>query len=310
MPLSARRSTATQERVNAASSTCNGDDVTPAQGLRPPHEPRREEIGECETSHVRSEARRENCRQPSMQVGVDDEHPRYREVHDRRRSYPESAGIVSRGTNYGSFSPASYPVESVPQAQGGDSPRAPRDLPTSAPGFDGRSPIADSVSRSDFDELTSLCRELLLEQKELRRRLDERETADRPAEESKREQMKEDRRQGARAGSRPRPAVLASQRARSTGAADERRRRRTRQSPAPAQPSRIRREYGEHDGLVRNAKVKPTVAFGSRVPRFKQAQVDEALPERDAESDQVGGHERGSRRRKAVSEESRQERLG
>lgn len=197
--------------------------------------------------------------------------------------------MASRGTDCGSFSPASYPAEGVAQARGGDLPHASRDFPASAPGFDEQSRIADSVSRSDLDELTGLCRELLLEQKELRRRLDERERADRPGEESKRERVKEDRRQGARAGGRPRPAMLASHRARSTGAVDARQRRRTRPSPAPAQPSRIRREYGEQDGILRNREVKPTVAFGSRVPRFKQAQADEALPERDAESDQVGG---------------------
>ncbi|CAB1105145.1 unnamed protein product [Ectocarpus sp. CCAP 1310/34] len=47
----------------------------------------------------------------------------------------------------------------------------------------------DSVPRADFDELSNLCRDLLLEQKELRRKLEDREERDRLAAERPREEM-------------------------------------------------------------------------------------------------------------------------
>lgn len=78
-------------------------------------------------------------------------------------------------------------LDTTGQARGAESA-------TRKPAFEGEGGSSaaqsnDSVPRADFDELSNLCRDLLLEQKELRRKLEDREERDRLAAEIPREEM-------------------------------------------------------------------------------------------------------------------------
>ncbi|CAM9182411.1 unnamed protein product [Choristocarpus tenellus] len=122
------------------------------------------------------------------------------------------------------------------------------------------------VPQAEYDELTTLCRELLLEQKELRRKLEESEMRIR-VEEQRRDDGEHIQRQGARCG----PA-----RARGLGMASQNKDRTQAQgrgggNSAPRQ--RVNRDHREKEEgrkstmVGRDVKTKPGVAFGSTVSR-------------------------------------------
>lgn len=146
----------------------------------------------------------------------------------------------------------------------------PRDPPY-PPAMRGKVPAdSDTVARADFDELTRLCRELLLEQRELRRKLEERDERDRQAQLSRREQAR-----------MPRSGLLAA-RQRSfnstpeAGGVSTRVQHGGRRRVPSVQPSRI--SGGRNVGNVghRGAGAKPGVAFGSTVPR-RMEEEDKSL---------------------------------
>ncbi|CAN0476037.1 unnamed protein product [Ectocarpus sp. 12 AP-2014] len=78
-------------------------------------------------------------------------------------------------------------LDTTGQARGAES--AARKPAFEAEGVRSAAQSSDSVPRADFDELSNLCRDLLLEQKELRRKLEDREERDRLATERSREEM-------------------------------------------------------------------------------------------------------------------------
>ena len=125
----------------------------------------------------------------------------------------------------------------------------------------------DVVPRRAFNELTNLSRHLLLEQKRLRGKLEEREEREQLAEQARQQEL--DRRQqqnrhpretlrGGRGGSKV-GGVAA-------GGGD----RRPRASPAPSRASRVQGKSARDNAVRRDAKAKPCVAFGSTVSRLEQ----------------------------------------
>lgn len=126
----------------------------------------------------------------------------------------------------------------------------------------------DLVPRSDFEELTNLCRELLLEQKELRRKLEEREERGRPADHSNQQQK-------IRATSKPRRGSIGSQKPAGLGSSSARGdgvgRRTSAAAALPGQAANSRMQGERQWGNVarRDPRVKPGVAFGSSVPRME-----------------------------------------
>ncbi|CAM9140799.1 unnamed protein product [Ectocarpus sp. 8 AP-2014] len=78
-------------------------------------------------------------------------------------------------------------LDTTGQARGAES--ATRKPAFVAEGVCSAAQSSDSVPRADFDELSNLCRDLLLEQKELRRKLEDREERERLAAERPREEM-------------------------------------------------------------------------------------------------------------------------
>lgn len=78
-------------------------------------------------------------------------------------------------------------LDTTGQARGAES--ATRKPAFEAEGVSSAAQSSDSVPRADFDELSNLCRDLLREQKELRRKLEDREERDRLATERPREEM-------------------------------------------------------------------------------------------------------------------------
>lgn len=127
---------------------------------------------------------------------------------------------------------------------------------------------AGFVPRSDFDELSNLCRELLLEQKQLRRKLEEKEERDRLA------QQFDHRRQHVGVSAKPRRNSMESQRPTGLGAPSAREngigRRSSGARPLQGQASNST-IHGERQcgvGPRRDSKAKPAVAFGSTVPRM------------------------------------------
>ena len=126
---------------------------------------------------------------------------------------------------------------------------------------------SDTVPRADFDELSSLCRDLLHEQKQLRQRLEEREERERLAAERLAQQEGATRQQQQqqqcgvprRGGGRS----LANQATGSSSSSSDGRRR----APPSVRESTLRREQ-------RPTKPKPGVAFGSSRPRMPGPTVD------------------------------------
>ncbi|CAM9698727.1 unnamed protein product [Laminaria digitata] len=125
----------------------------------------------------------------------------------------------------------------------------------------------DVVPRRDFDELSNLCRDLLLEQKRLRSKLEEREEREQRAEQVR--QQESDRRQeqtrhpretlrGGRGGVNLGGVVAAG--------GD----RRTRASHAPSPAPRAQGKNARENTVRRDGKAKPSVAFGSTVSRLEQ----------------------------------------
>lgn len=128
---------------------------------------------------------------------------------------------------------------------------------------------SDSVPRADFDELSSLCRDLLHEQKQLRQRLEEREERERVAaertaqqEEATRQhrQQQHDRQQQRGVPCRGGGRTSASQ---GTASSNGDGRRRV--------PS-VRESAVRHDD--HRPKPKPSVAFGSTRPRMPTPTAD------------------------------------
>lgn len=135
----------------------------------------------------------------------------------------------------------------------------------------------DVVPRADFDELSNLCRDLLLEQKKLRRRLEEREEEESRAERLQQRnddyQIGESRRQGlgpARPGA---------------GSGRDVRKRGVRQG-VQGEP-RGKGIGMRESGLRRDSRDKPKVAFGSTVPRSGQPRPEDNRPLVTASSAQV-----------------------
>lgn len=136
----------------------------------------------------------------------------------------------------------------------------------------------DVVPRSDFDELSSLCRDLLLEQKELRRKLEEREERDRLAEQTQPQRSKPRR---ASAGSQKTTAAVANASDRGDGS-------RRRISLQLVHGQMMQEEWERGHGLRRDRFVKPGVAFGSTVPRTPLGSKEER-PRVDSGQKQVSG---------------------
>lgn len=126
----------------------------------------------------------------------------------------------------------------------------------------------DLVPRSDFEELTSLCRELLLEQRELRRKLEEREERGRLGDHSNQQQQ-------TRGTSKPRRGSMGLQKPVGSGGSSARgdgvgrKTSGARSLPGQATKSRIQGERQWGNVARRDPGVKPGVAFGSSVPRMK-----------------------------------------
>lgn len=113
----------------------------------------------------------------------------------------------------------------------------------------------DVVSRADFDELSNLCRDLLLEQKKLRRKLEEREEG-----KHRSQRRNEDYRIGEsrRKGLGPaRPGGRSGWDVRQRGVQGE---------------TRVKGIGMRESGIRRDSRDKPRVAFGSTVPRSGSGQ--------------------------------------
>lgn len=123
---------------------------------------------------------------------------------------------------------------------------------------------SDSVPRADFDELSSLCRDLLHEQKQLRQRLEEREERERLAAErsSQQEEARRQRQQQRGAPRRGGGRSLANQGTSSSSISSDGRGR----VPTSVRESALRRDQ--------RPKPKPGVAFGSSRPRMPGPTVD------------------------------------
>ena len=136
---------------------------------------------------------------------------------------------------------------------------------------------SDSVPRADFDELSSLCRDLLHEQKQLRQRLEEREERERLAaersaqqEEATREhrQQQQDSQQQQRGVPRRGGGRSLTNQGTACSSSGEGRRR---------APSSVRGSANAHAHAQRQdqrPKPKPGVAFGSSRPRMPGPTVD------------------------------------
>lgn len=125
----------------------------------------------------------------------------------------------------------------------------------------------DLVPRRDFDELSNLCRDLLLEQKRLRGRLEEREEREQLAEQERQQELGR-RQQQSRL---PREALRGGRGfsklgGMAAGGGD----RRPRASQAPSPASRIQGKSARDSAVRRDPKAKPSVAFGSTVSRLEQ----------------------------------------
>lgn len=125
----------------------------------------------------------------------------------------------------------------------------------------------DLVPRRDFDELSNLCRDLLLEQKRLRGRLEEREEREQLAEQEGQQELSR-RQQQSRL---PREALRGGRGfSKLGGAAAGGGDRRPRASQAPSPASRVQGKSARDSAVRRDAKSKPSVAFGSTVSRLEQ----------------------------------------
>lgn len=135
-------------------------------------------------------------------------------------------------------------------------------------------PGDDVVPRADFDELSNLCRDLLLEQKDLRRKLEEREEKERLADKNARESELQQQQRSAYAhgGRQPRRAALGSKA--SDAAVSNRKgdgRRRSPQLSTGSASSRVQNNNSGRESTLRHvSKAKSSVAFGSSVPRMEQ----------------------------------------
>ena len=128
---------------------------------------------------------------------------------------------------------------------------------------------ADVVSRADFDELSNLCRDLLLEQKHLRRRLEECEEREPRAERMRQRSFRSgtvERGESRRRGS----GQVASERESAGGV------RRRRVQLVVGEEIRAPGNCVQEAGLRRD-RSKPGVAFGSTVPRSGQARTADKL---------------------------------
>lgn len=141
----------------------------------------------------------------------------------------------------------------------------------------------DMVPRSDFDELTKLCRELLLEQKNLRQKLGEVEERNRFIEHLQQQQSEQAhvRRKSLSVVKRSKDHV--AQHVRGTNVRDQQGRRRS--LPLQGKATLSQREGQVGAALRRDPRAKPNVAFGSTVPRMeRRRQVDMPLSGRDLSS--------------------------
>lgn len=115
---------------------------------------------------------------------------------------------------------------------------------------------SDVVSRADFDELSNLCRDLLLEQKKLRRKLEEREEELYRSQQGNGE-IGESRRRGL---GDARPGAGSGWDVRKRGVRGE---------------TRVKGIGMRESGMRRNSRDKPRVAFGSTVPRSGQPRPED-----------------------------------
>lgn len=126
----------------------------------------------------------------------------------------------------------------------------------------------DLVPRRDFDELSNLCRDLLLEQKRLRGKLEEREEREQLAEQARQQELVRRQQQSRH----PREALRGGRGGSKLGglAAGGGGDRRPRASQAPSPASRVQGKIARENAVRRDAKAKPSVAFGSTVSRLEQ----------------------------------------
>lgn len=214
--------------------------------------------------------------------GPDDRHGRDRPSRDHDALSP--MGPVTGYDRAGGRHTGAHPQDAAPNGcqahrQGGIVPQASEEdadrtwPPQREREERGSERKNDVVPRADFDELSDLCRDLLLEQKELRRKLEEREEREMLAEQARRNEHPhgEPRRGGV--GPNARGAVPANGNGRRSS-------RQVTGSIRRAQCDRAR-EIG-----VRRDKTKQGVAFGSTLPRMEQTHVGDR-PRATAGSKQV-----------------------
>lgn len=153
----------------------------------------------------------------------------------------------------------------------------------------------DVVPRTDFDELSDLCRDLLLERKELRRKLEDREERERLAERGHQQgvEKKQQQQQNGHSHRKPFRGVTGSKTVIAASASVEGRRR---LPHLPALPSsRVQGgRRAQENGPRRDSKAKPDVAFGSTVSRMGEPRKAETPLGRTGSNQVEGGSAGGT----------------
>lgn len=124
----------------------------------------------------------------------------------------------------------------------------------------------DMVPRADFDELSSLCRDLLEEQKHLRRKLEEREEREQLAERSRQNELQQRDQQTRHSRGNAHRGKVGSKAGGVATVVSGDARRRVPQLHAPQVKGSSARERAPR----RDAQAKPAVAFGSTMSRTEQ----------------------------------------
>lgn len=261
-----------------------GRGATRAKGAEPGYGPRNAPGGSC----IRSGARWQG-RQNALEDTRDREEPSqdraYYEPQQTTADASLSGGYAGRGRSdedtavYGRDAPSRDDGRGM--AGGGDGAGRPGGQYATALPLAGEDtarklaferagrvagPGDDFVPRADFDELTKLCRDLLLEQKQLRHKLEEREEREELDARARQELTRERERQKDYPRGRPRRAGAGSK---AVGAATAGGDSRRRAPQLPGSSSRVQ-SNSVRESVLRRDKSKPGVAFGSTVSRLEQ----------------------------------------